>query len=147
VSPKIYGPPGKKEEETMHRPYKTTEEINRLIPRLETIIANLRVLKREIQQKTASVQAAKMSLAKAHALRDDSFFAEEAEIEFLLMDANAWIKQIETLGGELKDIDHGLIDFYGMVNGEPVYLCWKSGEPALKWYHGLDEGFRGRKPL
>ena len=57
------------------------------------------------------------------------------------------IHRIEALGCIVKDIDLGLIDFPATRDGEPVYLCWKAGEPAVGYWHGTDEGFASRKPL
>jgi hypothetical protein len=48
---------------------------------------------------------------------------------------------------ELKDLDTGLVDFYGYVGGEVVYLCWLRGEPEVAHYHTLAGGFRARRPL
>ncbi|MDG6907248.1 MAG: DUF2203 domain-containing protein, partial [Nitrososphaerota archaeon] len=48
---------------------------------------------------------------------------------------------------ELKDPDMGLLDFPAMRFSEPVYLCWKIGEDEIIYWHGLSEGFRGRKLL
>ncbi len=51
-------------------------------------------------------------------------------------------------GIEVKDLDKGLIDFpHRRANGETVYLCYLSGEPAIVAWHGLDDGFRGRQSL
>ncbi len=54
---------------------------------------------------------------------------------------------IEAMGAVLKDPRAGLVDFYGRVDGKLVWLCWKYGEPAVCHYHGLDEGYSGRKPI
>jgi hypothetical protein len=50
-------------------------------------------------------------------------------------------------GIEVKDLDSGLVDFYGLVNQEVVFLCWRRGEPDVGFYHRLDGGFRTRRPL
>ncbi|MBX6396482.1 MAG: DUF2203 domain-containing protein [Alicyclobacillaceae bacterium] len=57
------------------------------------------------------------------------------------------LEQVEKMGGQVKDIDYGLVDFPGCVQGQPVLLCWRKGEPKIAWWHGVDEGFIGRKPL
>jgi hypothetical protein len=57
------------------------------------------------------------------------------------------IHRIESFGCVVKDIDLGTVDFPSTRSGEPVYLCWKAGEPAVAHWHGIDEGFAGRKPL
>ena len=32
-------------------------------------------------------------------------------------------------------------------DGEEVLLCWQVGEEEIAYWHGLEEGFAGRKPL
>jgi hypothetical protein len=59
---------------------------------------------------------------------------------------SAW-GELEEMGAVLKDARTGLVDFYGRVDGKLVCLCWKYGEEAVAHYHGLDEGFGGRKPI
>ena len=57
------------------------------------------------------------------------------------------IEQVQALGCVVKDLDIGLIDFPTEFRGEEVYLCWKLGEPKIEFWHGVEEGFRGRKAI
>jgi hypothetical protein len=57
------------------------------------------------------------------------------------------IYRIESFGCVVKDIDLGLIDFPAVREDEPIYLCWKLGEPRVAHWHGVDEGFSSRRPL
>lgn len=57
------------------------------------------------------------------------------------------VNGIHALGAIVKDLDQGLIDFPARHDGEDVLLCWRVGEPAVEHWHGLDEGFAGRKRL
>lgn len=57
------------------------------------------------------------------------------------------IEQVQELGCVVKDLDIGLVDFPTTFQGREVYLCWKLGEPAITWWHGVDEGFAGRKAI
>jgi hypothetical protein len=57
------------------------------------------------------------------------------------------VEQLEQLGVVIKDLDRGLVDFPALRDGEEVLLCWQVGEGAVACWHGLDEGFAGRKPL
>jgi hypothetical protein len=54
---------------------------------------------------------------------------------------------IKELGVQVKDLDSGLVDFPTTYRGEEVLLCWRLGEPRIGHWHGLEEGFRGRKPI
>jgi hypothetical protein len=47
----------------------------------------------------------------------------------------------------VKDPRIALLDFPALREGEPVLLCWRLGEDEIGWWHGLDEGYAGRKPL
>ena len=57
------------------------------------------------------------------------------------------LMQIEVRGCLVKDLEIGLIDFPCVVNEQEVYLCWKLGEPHIGFWHYIDEGFAGRKPI
>jgi hypothetical protein len=57
------------------------------------------------------------------------------------------IEQVQELGCMVKDLDTGLVDFPTLFRGVEVLLCWKLGEPAIGYWHGMDEGFRGRKAI
>jgi hypothetical protein len=57
------------------------------------------------------------------------------------------VEQLERLGVVVKDLDRGLVDFPALREDEEVLLCWQVGEDEVAFWHGLDEGFAGRKPL
>jgi hypothetical protein len=57
------------------------------------------------------------------------------------------VDRIQEAGVVVKDLDVGLVDFPSMLEGEEIYLCWKLGEEHIAFWHGIDEGFTGRKPL
>ena len=59
----------------------------------------------------------------------------------------ATVARIDGWGITLRDIDTGLIDFPALVNGRQVWLCWQLGEGPVEWWHELDTGFSGRRPL
>jgi hypothetical protein len=57
------------------------------------------------------------------------------------------VEQLQRLGVLVKDLDRGLVDFPSLRDGEEVLLCWQVGEGEIAHWHGVDEGFAGRKPL
>jgi hypothetical protein len=56
-------------------------------------------------------------------------------------------ERLSAQGILLRDIDAGLVDFPGERDGQPVFLCWKLGEDEVGYWHPLDTGFSGRRPL
>lgn len=54
---------------------------------------------------------------------------------------------INDAGAQIKSLEEGLLDFPSRRGGEEVLLCWKLGEDEIRYWHGADEGFAGRKPL
>jgi hypothetical protein len=71
----------------------------------------------------------------------------KVEIERLTAILRDEIGEIEALGCLVKDLDLGLVDFPARRGEETVLLCWRLGEPSIRYWHGTDEGFAGRKPL
>jgi len=57
------------------------------------------------------------------------------------------IEGVQETGCLIKDLDVGLVDFPTLFRGVEVYLCWKLGEAGIAFWHGVDEGFRGRKAI
>ena len=73
--------------------------------------------------------------------RAEAAVEEEAKAIAQLVD------EIHSLGAQVKDIDTGLLDFPSLREGEEVLLCWHVGEDEIRYWHGVDEGFAGRKEL
>ena len=59
----------------------------------------------------------------------------------------AGVARIEAQSITLRDITEGLVDFPALVNGRQVWLCWKRGEGDIAFWHDLESGFGGRRPL
>ncbi len=57
------------------------------------------------------------------------------------------LETFEQSGVLVKDLEKGLADFPTLLRGEEVYLCWKLDEDAIKFWHGTNEGFAGRKAI
>lgn len=126
--------------------YFTPAEVNRLIPELERIIAYLRSLDGEIQTKDWMLKQAKVEVyRKEQRIDGAAFMQEEAELDFLRIVAQAQFDRVAQLGGEVKG--GYLVDFLAEIDGQEVLLCWRPGEERVGWYHGLQEGMMGRKPI
>lgn len=60
-----------------------------------------------------------------------------------------FITELEEIGCFYKDWNFtiGLVDFPSVIDGNDVFLCWRSDEETIKFYHDLDSGFAGRKRI
>lgn len=71
------------------------------------------------------------------------------EIEQYNTQMNYYMRELEEIGCSYKDWNFqiGLVDFPAMIEGEEVLLCWRSDEDSVKFYHGIEKGYVGRKPI
>lgn len=69
------------------------------------------------------------------------------QIEQSRKDYDRAVRKIADLEAVLKSVDHGLVDFYGVIDGRLVFLCWKRGEKGIEFYHHLEDGFAGRQAI
>ena len=55
--------------------------------------------------------------------------------------------ELQAMEVVLRDLERGLVDFPALRDGREVYLCWESGEDSIGYWHDVDAGYGGRKPL
>lgn len=131
-------------------PVLTIEAVNALVPRLNVLMASQMDRRTEIERRLEE-------LARVLGVVPDTIEVEDRDpapvrvlklelVERVARYQSAW-SEIEEMGAVLKDPRTGLVDFYGLMDGKLVWLCWKYGEDGVSHYHGLDEGFSGRKPI
>ncbi len=74
-------------------------------------------------------------------------FEDDLRIKKLASDVNGFLAELEEIGCYYKDTKFqiGLVDFPAMIDGVEVYLCWRSDESDILYYHGMDEGYSGRR--
>lgn len=123
----------------------TLEEANGMISDLIPILVTLR-------SNRAAALAVQQSLDElTPAMRGNGAGLRAAELEQelrrLALRIAAGVRQITRLGVEIKDLDHGLIDFPSDRDGHVVYLCWHLGEDRVAFWHEVDSGYPGRQPL
>ena len=73
----------------------------------------------------------------------------DARMEELQGSLREYFHELEQIGCTYKDwgFEMGLVDFPGVIDEEPVLLCWRTDEPRVGWYHKADEGYAGRAPI
>ncbi len=70
-----------------------------------------------------------------------------AEVDALARSLARLVDEISSHGAQVKDLDTGLVDFPAQHRGETVLLCWQLGEGEIAWWHRVEDGFAGRRPL
>jgi Uncharacterized conserved protein (DUF2203) len=55
--------------------------------------------------------------------------------------------ELQAMEVVLRDLDRGLVDFPSIRDGREVFLCWEEGEDQVAFWHDLDAGYGGRRPL
>ncbi|MFQ5990503.1 MAG: DUF2203 domain-containing protein [Candidatus Methylomirabilales bacterium] len=132
----------------MAKRYFTIEEANALLPELRVILEDLGARRQELEERQQALEGIRQQAGgNGHRLAGEEFQRLKREAEFILEECNTAIKKIEALGCLLKDLHLGLVDFPSMRDGREVLLCWKPDEAEVGYWHGLTEGFAGRKPI
>ena len=124
-------------------------EVERLIPALTSIMERVRAAHAagsEAREALAAEQQ-RITLAGGGVVDQATWKARRQRVERSTRDVQAGLDEIQRLGGTAKDLGLGLVDFPHLRGGRVVNLCWKLGETRITHWHGLDEGYAGRKPL
>ena len=129
--------------------YFTLQQAEKLLPEVESAIRDAIHQKSVYQQAEEEWQGLASRVTMLGGMRVDH--SEVMDIKRSressaqrLKDA---VEKIQDYGCVVKDLDIGLIDFPTLFHGEEVYLCWKLGESGIEFWHGVHEGFRGRKAI
>ncbi len=79
----------------------------------------------------------------------DGVIEDNPQMKKMATDVNGFIKELGEIGCFYKDwnFSTGLVDFPSIIDDEEVYLCWRSDEEDIRFYHEIDEGYAGRKPI
>jgi len=127
----------------------TFEEATTLLPILRALLKRAMEGKRLIEDVEKELQDVKHRILLSGGLLIDipEMARRRAEGDKALQDIKDALAEIDAIGVQVKDLDIGLLDFPCVVDGEIVLLCWKYGEEKIQFWHGMEEGFRGRKPI
>jgi hypothetical protein len=123
----------------------TVEQANRTLPLVRRIVEDIVIGYRRWRVRIDEFEVASINS------RPD---AQDARAEVLEGEALALATEIASYEVELADLgvrctDHGagLVDFPGVLDGRPVDLCWRLGEPAVQFWHEIGAGYAARRPI
>jgi hypothetical protein len=123
----------------------TVDEANDLLPKVrplvEQVLENIRRLKSASETVIRKEGLDPETPSLMNRLRDDG------EIARLIGQVKGCVDEINSFGCICKGVEQGLIDFPCMLGAEVGFLCWQLGEPSVGFWHRIEDGFAGRKPL
>ncbi|NMP22851.1 DUF2203 domain-containing protein [Sulfobacillus harzensis] len=127
----------------------TIEEANQLIAVLRKDLEELKRLQHEARQKYEEMRDIREVgyRSDGNLIMLSDYQETKREFDRIVASANTILTGINQRGCRVTDVETGLVDFPAEVEGQPVYLCWQKDEPEVGYYHGLEEGFAGRRPL
>jgi len=127
----------------------TLQQAQALLPVLQSLIRRAVEGKKLVESVEKELQDLKHRVLLTGGLMVDVVVVarRRAESDKALQEIKDALAEIDAIGVQVKDLDIGLLDFPCMLDGEIVLLCWKLGEEKIQYWHGLQEGYQGRKPV
>src|SRR5260221_862886 len=129
----------------------TVDDVEEMIPALERIFVQVLQLRAGLHALSQKLDRAGLSPSRDDGADDDASppAVRQARAVFQGLDEalNDEIERIHALGGQVKGIELGLVDFPSARDGEEILLCWKLGEKSIGYWHAVDGGFASRRPI
>jgi hypothetical protein len=123
----------------------TVDEANELLPTLRPLVEQILENIRRLKSTSERVVRKEQLDPEAADLMDR--LGEDHEIARLVGQLKGWVEEINGYGCLCKGVEQGLIDFPCLFGSEVVFLCWQFGESSVGYWHRIEDGFAGRKPL
>jgi hypothetical protein len=120
----------------------TIQDANKVLPSVIKKFNNIVSLKNEVTRIQSELETNPRYMSS---FKD--YMIKKQELNTTITNFYKSIEDLESTGVMVKSIEEGLLDFPSIRFNEEVWLCWKEGETEIKFWHGRDEGFMGRKPL
>jgi hypothetical protein len=124
-------------------------EVETLIPALTEIMERVMAANTGADEVRGRLRAEqqRITVSGGGVLDREGWRRGREQLETLTRRLQQGLEEIAGLGGVTKDLGLGLVDFPHLRDGQVVNLCWKFGERQIRFWHGMNEGFAGRKPL
>jgi hypothetical protein len=132
------------------RRYFQLAEANAQVVRLNTLFGLVMQLRGQLKDLYKKLEAGGCAPTndRTEADRVPPELARDYAVFFGLADSlREQLEQIASTGCVIKDLDIGLVDWPALHGGREIWLCWKYGEPEIAYWHEIDGGFAGRRPV
>ena len=124
----------------IHERHYSLAEANALLPKLEALLAELRDARERLTD-------AELHEALGEAAPSNGGGRPGRAVGQAFLQVRGMLAALERLSLVIRDLDRGLVDFPAILDGQEAYLCWQLGEQEVGFWHGLEEGFAGRRPI
>ncbi|MBV9280408.1 MAG: DUF2203 domain-containing protein [Chloroflexi bacterium] len=125
----------------------TIDEANALIPTLTAVLEDLRAVNERRERAVAEVESfERRAIQNGHG-EGSEVLSPDNDLRTIHGELRERLLYLQGLGIHLKDIEHGIVDFPARMFGRDVYLCWRLGEQRIGFWHDIDAGYTGRRPL
>lgn len=121
--------------------YFTVDEANALLPELEPLVGRL------LELRARASHSARQLSGVLGDLRSDIGGPQASRLVGEFAEIESLVERITSYGCVIKSLEAGLLDFLCERDGRDVYLCWRYGEPSIRYYHELHSGYQGRQAL
>ena len=125
----------------MEERFFTVHEARRLLPVIKRLMGRTIAISSQLEEYREAVQ----QLAKKASFNSGS--PEGTAFLEKLIALQQCLTEIQEKGCLVKEVRNGVVDFPHLKDGREVYLCWKYGEDDIHFWHEVDAGLAGRKPL
>ncbi|WP_457601143.1 DUF2203 domain-containing protein [Hydrogenivirga sp.] len=116
----------------------TLEEARNLLIKIKPIVEDINMKKSELFELYSKLEDEEDELERMFSQ------TKVKELESLIKQG---FLRIEELGGVIKGVDPILVDFLSYHEGRYIWLCWREDEDTIRFWHELNDGFAGRKPV
>ncbi len=120
--------------------YFTLDEANSILPQIKLLVDEIKEKREKLYEVIEQYEI------ETEEKNDElEIMYLKTQIKEMNENINELIEIIESFGIYVKGLDPFLVDFPAKHNGEDIYLCWREDEETIEYWHGINEGFAGRK--
>jgi hypothetical protein len=129
----------------------TPREANILIPKVQELFEQVDQVRDRLRRLKSKMDVLEMiwgeDIHSPNTPDHREYLHYQEELESAKKDYEGFTRSFGELEVVIKSLEQGLVDFYGVIDGRLVFLCWKRGEKAIEFYHHLEDGFPGRQAI
>ncbi len=108
------------------------------MPKIQEILLQIHKLRQRLRITASRLESVSYSHQPA---------SDRKQLITMMAESRDLLSRLSDAGVLVRDLDTGLIDFPSKRHGKDIFLCYEQGEETINYWHGVDEGRSGRKPL